>query len=239
MEKFGEGRDREAKEKVSQIASSGDEQDETARFAMPQASRTPSLKLVEDSSREIDTDSRGEPEKFEPLSVDELYRRYAPYVAAIASRILGREGEVQDVVQDVFASAVNGLRFQEEPNQVRGWLAKVAVRTSMRKLRARNFWSLFDLAESPQYECLADEGAGPHERQLVAEVYQTLDSLAAKERVAWVLRYVEGESLEDAARLCDCSLATVKRRIAKAHSLIRDRLDGTPTMRRWEQNRVD
>lgn len=239
MEKFGEGRDREAKEKVSQIASSGDEQDETARFAMPKASRTPSLKLVEDSSREVDTDSRGEPEKFELLSVDELYRRYAPYVAAIASRILGREGEVQDVVQDVFASAVKGLRFQEEPNQVRGWLAKVAVRTSMRKLRARNFWSLFDLAESPQYECLADEGAGPHERQLVAEVYQTLDSLAAKERVAWVLRYVEGESLEDAARLCDCSLATVKRRIAKAHSLIRDRLDGTPTMRRWEQNRVD
>jgi len=37
-----------------------------------------------------------------------LYKRFAPYVAAIASRILGRETEVEDVVQDVFIAALSG-----------------------------------------------------------------------------------------------------------------------------------
>ena len=206
---------------------------------MPQSASSPQLKLVHDRDRDSRNDfndqdatgrwpvgSQAEDLPQVPLSVDELYKRFAPYVAAVASRILGREGEVQDVVQDVFAAAMKGLRYQEEPHQVRGWLAKVAVRTSMRKLRARRIWGFFDLDESPQYERLADSSAGPHEQQLIAEVYRALDRLPAKERIAWVLRYVEGQSLEDAAVLCDCSLATVKRRISKAHSFVRMQLDG-------------
>src|SRR5258706_12762965 len=86
------------------------------------------------------------------IPLEELYRRYAPYVAAIVSRILGREGEVQDVVQDVFASAVRGLRRRDELVPVRSWLAKVAVRSSLKQLRRRALWSLLDLAESPHYE---------------------------------------------------------------------------------------
>jgi RNA polymerase sigma-70 factor (ECF subfamily) len=44
--------------------------------------------------------------------------------------------------------------------------------------------------------------------------------------VAWTLRHVEGESLEEVAVLCDCSLATAKRRIASAHEKIKQRLEG-------------
>jgi RNA polymerase sigma-70 factor, ECF subfamily len=206
---------------------------------MPQSASPPSLKLVHDRDRDSRNDFKDEdatgrwplgsqPDEFPhiPLTVDELYKRFAPYVATIASRILGREGEVQDVVQDVFAAAMKGLRYQEEPHQVRGWLAKVAVRTSMRKLRARRIWGFFDLDEAPQYDRLADASAGPHEKQLVGEVYRALDRLPAKDRIAWVLRYVEGQSLEDTAVLCDCSLATVKRRIAKAHAFVRLQLEG-------------
>jgi len=41
---------------------------------------------------------------------------------------------------------------------------------------------------------------------MIAEVYRALDRVSAKERVAWVLRHVQGESLEDTALLCECSL---------------------------------
>lgn len=199
------------------------------------ASQTsPRLTLVHDRSQakvrpEADEfDQWGELDREGPIPVELLYSRFAPYVAAIASRILGREGEVQDVVQDVFAAAVRGLRDRSDPARVRGWLAKVAVRTSMRKLRARRFWSLFDLDEAPNYSKLADPAAGPYERQLVEEVYQALDEVGAAERVAWVLRHVEGESLERVAELCECSLATAKRRIKRAHDAIRHRLDEPP-----------
>jgi RNA polymerase sigma-70 factor (ECF subfamily) len=95
----------------------------------------------------------------------------------------------------------------------------------MRKLRVRSLWNVFDLAEPPQYERLSDQGAGPEERRMVAEVYRALDRVSAKERVAWVLRHVQGESLEDTAVLCECSLATAKRRIAAAHAVVKARLE--------------
>ena len=43
-------------------------------------------------------------------------------------------------------------------------------------------------------------------------------------RVAWTLNYVEGETLEEVARLCGCSLATAKRRIAAAQRFIEEKL---------------
>jgi RNA polymerase sigma-70 factor (ECF subfamily) len=36
-----------------------------------------------------------------------------------------------------------------------------------------------------------------------------------------MLRFVEGETLEDVARACDCSLATAKRRLAAADASVR------------------
>lgn len=46
------------------------------------------------------------------IPLEDLYHRFAPYVAAIAGRILGRESEVEDVVQDVFVAALGaGVRW--------------------------------------------------------------------------------------------------------------------------------
>lgn len=160
------------------------------------------------------------------LSLEALYEDYASYVGAVASRLLGRAGEVEDVVQDVFALAVRGLRRREEAHEIKGWLAKVTVRRCLRQLRLRRIWALVDLAADPSYERLAEPSAGPEERQLVSEVYRALDAVPARERIAWTLRHVEGESLEEVALLCDCSLATAKRRIASAHEKIKSRLEG-------------
>jgi RNA polymerase sigma-70 factor (ECF subfamily) len=166
------------------------------------------------------------PESAADISIEDLYKRFAPYVAAIASRILGRESEVEDVVQDVFIAALRGLKKRDQLLQAKSWFATVTVRSSMRKLRVRALWNVFDLAEPPQYERLSDASAGPEERRMIAEVYRALDGVSAKERVAWVLRHVQGESLEETALLCECSLATAKRRIAAAHAVVKKRLEG-------------
>jgi RNA polymerase sigma-70 factor (ECF subfamily) len=160
------------------------------------------------------------------LSMDAVYARFAPYVAAIASRILGRQVEVQDVVQDVFAVALRGLARREDTGQIKRWLATVTVRHATAKLRERALWQLFDKGDATDYVALADPGATPEERQMIEEVYRVLDNVSAKDRVAWVLRYVEGEQLEAVAELCGCSLATAKRRIAAAHDKITRHVNG-------------
>jgi RNA polymerase sigma-70 factor (ECF subfamily) len=156
--------------------------------------------------------------------LDALYKRYAPYVAAIATRILGRQAEVEDVVQEVFSLAVGGLRRREDHREIKSWLATVTVRRSVQQLRLRALWSVFDLADEPSYDTLADPGSDSQERELISEVYRALDRVPPRQRVPWVLRHVEGQSLEEVAQLCDCSLATVKRRIGAAHERIRKQL---------------
>jgi RNA polymerase sigma-70 factor (ECF subfamily) len=153
-------------------------------------------------------------------SVDEAFRRYAAYVAAVATRLLGRDDEVDDVVQDVFVAAVTGLETVREPAAVKSWLATLTVRVATRKLRLRRLRALVGLDEAVGYDALVSDDASPEERALLAHVYTLLDRLPVGRRVAWTLRYVEGHELETVARLCNCSLATAKRRIAAAHQAL-------------------
>jgi RNA polymerase sigma-70 factor, ECF subfamily len=184
--------------------------------------RSPALRLVRNP---VEPEAGLEPQPpSTDLSIEALYERYAPYVAAIASRVLGRAAEVEDVVQDVFASAVSGLKRRDSAEETKGWLAKVTVRRCVRQLRLRKIWALVDLAADPSYDRLADPSIGADEKQLVVEVYRALDRVPVRERVAWTLRHVEGESLQDVAVLCGCSLATAKRRISAAHGRICRRL---------------
>jgi RNA polymerase sigma-70 factor, ECF subfamily len=154
-----------------------------------------------------------------PTGVDAAYRDYSRYVATIAFRLLGREDEVDDVVQDVFLSALDGLSALRDPEAAKGWLATVTVRIALRKLRFRRVRSFLGLDSVVNYKNVAI-GAKQEQAALLGRVYRILDDLPAAERVAWVLRNVEGEPLESVATACDCSLATAKRRITAAQEKI-------------------
>ena len=164
--------------------------------------------------------ARGQPDPSTAavFSLDDAYRRFAPYVAAIAVRILGRSDELDDLVQDVFVEATRGIASLAEPQAIKGWLARIAVRASVRKLRRRRLLRALHLAgdDSVDYDALAAPGATPEQRAMVARVYRALDALPAAERVAWVLRHVHGATLDEAALLCACSLSTYQRRLRRA-----------------------
>ena len=145
-----------------------------------------------------------------------MFRRYSPYVAAIASRVLGRGDDVDDVIQEVFLAAVTGMRLRDR-DAVKSWLATVTVRTSRRMLRLRSRCPTPD-------DLSCDEIAGPSLGQeqavTLARVRAVLEEMPAEIRGAWVRRYVGGELLGAVAASCGCSLATAKRRISAAQGSI-------------------
>ena len=160
-----------------------------------------------------------------PHDLDALYRRYAPYVATIAVRILGRDDELDDVVQDTFVNALRGLRGLREPAAVKGWLAKITVRLATRRLRVLRLRRALHLSRDAfdhdaNMTPLAAPSATEEQRALIARVYRVLDHLPAAERVAWVLRQIQGEPLHRLPELCDCSLSTAQRRLARAQAAI-------------------
>ena len=150
------------------------------------------------------------------LSTSAAFRRYAPYVAKIGLRILGRRDEIDDFVQDVFVQVHRHLGTLREPQALKGWLGKLAVHEATRRLRRKRLRAWLGLAVAYDYSDVADASASPEQRALLSRVFATLDALDAAERVAWSLRYLEGETMERVAELCGCSLSTAKRRVAGA-----------------------
>jgi RNA polymerase sigma-70 factor (ECF subfamily) len=165
------------------------------------------------------------PKGEEPLTFEQTYRRYSRYVAAVVLRLDPGVSDLDDVVQDVFLAAVAGLQRLRDPSATKAWLATVAVRLVRRRLRLRKMWRWLGIAEDDRPPApLIDAGSNPLDRLLLRAVYQVLDGMAVADRVAFVLHCLEGETLEAVAQICRCSLATAKRRIARAQLAIDERV---------------
>ena len=157
----------------------------------------------------------------QPPTLDQAFRAHAPRLATLALRILGRRDEADDLVQDVFMKAGKWLPRLREPGALQAWLVKVTVRLAWRRLHLRRFRVTLGLEGSFDYAEAAGHGrVSPEDAAFMAEVYRILDRIPAGERLAWSLRHVHGERLEDVAKLCGCSLATAKRWITSEHARI-------------------
>jgi RNA polymerase sigma-70 factor, ECF subfamily len=154
------------------------------------------------------------------LSDAEIFRQFSAYVARIGFRMLGRDEDVDDLIQEVFAAAFKQREQLRNPDAARGWLATIAVRTARRQLRRRRVRQFVGLDDgSPALE-LQNPSMPPDDRALLSRVYEILDRTDVDCRLAWTLRYIEGEKLEQVAERCGCSLATAKRRIAAVQSYL-------------------
>jgi RNA polymerase sigma-70 factor (ECF subfamily) len=154
--------------------------------------------------------------------LDELVRAHAEYVAGLAYRLLGRDSDVDDVVQDAFLALLRFHASVRDANALRGWLATTTVRLSKRRLRARRFllrrWLGLD---DPEPSRVHAGGATAEEHLALARVHRALDGVSVDARLAWILRYVEQERMEDVARLVGCSLRTAKRRVEAAQIAVK------------------
>lgn len=154
--------------------------------------------------------------------LDELVRAHSPHVAGLAYRLLGRDSDVDDVVQDVFVALLRFHGSVRDAKALRGWLATTTVRLSLRRLRARrlrlNSWLGLD---EPEPASALSPGATAEEHVSLVRVHRALDGVSASARVAWLLRYVEQETMEEVARLVGCSLTTAKRRVGAAQEAVR------------------
>ena len=154
---------------------------------------------------------------------DALYLRYAPYVATIGSRMLGRDDELDDLVQDVFMQVLRGL-CQLRGAAFKGWLAQITIRSATLRLRKRCLRRELMTVEIPApHELLCSHPVTREPRMLSREVYNQLDVLPPKSRVMWVLRHVQGEPLHVIAERSGCSLSTVQRRLGDAQSTLEER----------------
>lgn len=152
-----------------------------------------------------------------------LYKRHAPFAINLAARIEGSARDIEDIVHDAFLRAFERLNDLSDRAAFRSWLGAIvvhAVRSRMRRGRLMSLLGMGKSSEPVDLDAIASADASPHTRAQIAQIYALLRTLPADDRIAWTLRAVEGHDLDTVARMTECSLATVKRRISRAQSFL-------------------
>ena len=171
----------------------------------------------------------------EPWARAALFERYAMPIERMLRKILGpdQHTEIADVLHDVFVQALASLDRLRDPRSALSWMQAIAAHTAYRTIRARrarrwlHFWAPSTLPEVVAPE-IDEEVLDAYRR-----TYALLDRLPAEERVAFALRYIEGMELAQLAVVCDVSLATLKRRLARAEKRFTAGARGDAILRRW------
>lgn len=150
-----------------------------------------------------------------PAACAELFDRFAGVVRSALLRTLGSDVDLDDLTQDTFLVVVKRCHTLRDPSSLRSFVYSVAVRTARNELRRRAFRRWIPLGSVPEPQLAVEDDDGTIGEAL-RRTYSVLDRLGADQRIAFVLRRVEGHELAEAARLAGCSLATFKRRLARA-----------------------
>ena len=159
----------------------------------------------------------------EPLAPEAfavLFREYARYVASIGTRILGPDGPVDDLVQDVFLAMYQDAHRLREQGALKGWLATVASRLAWRQVIRAPGASRMPAATLEDLAPLESVDASPEDRADVAGLLDKLRQMPVPLREPWLLRHIEGETLPRIAELCECSQSTVQRRLREANEAL-------------------
>ena len=132
---------------------------------------------------------------------------------------------MEDIAHDAFLRAFERLGDLSDRAAFKSWLGAIvvhAVRSRMRRARLLALLGMGKSAEPIDLDAIASSDASPHTRAQIAQIYALLKTLPADERIAWILRSVEGHDLESVARMTRCSLATVKRRISRTQKFLEE-----------------
>lgn len=171
---------------------------------------------------------------------DQIFEQYRSMVFNLTFRILGDREEALDVSQEVFLTIYRKINEFRGESSLKTWVYRIAVnRASNRcrwwnRLRRRGTVSLDEhlgrLGDKNLLETLESGGASPEEtllaREKAAEIERSLLLLPLQQRVAVVMRDVEGMSYEEIAESMEVSLGTVKSRIARGREFLKRNLNG-------------
>jgi len=147
---------------------------------------------------------------------DCLVRRHQKLVFRLIYRIVGKNGDIEDIAQEVFLRAYKGLHKFRGDAAFSTWLTRITLNYCLRVLNQRKTKPLFERLTSfiayskESTQCVVEV------QEQRAVVKHALERLSPKHKTVIVLFYFEGHSCEEIAEILGSSVGTVKSRLYHA-----------------------
>jgi RNA polymerase sigma-70 factor (ECF subfamily) len=159
----------------------------------------------------------------ETWAKEALFKRHAARVNGLALRLVGRDADVDDLVQETFISAFASLQSLRTEVAFAGWLSAILCRSAYKLLRTRRLLTRLGLRPHAaiDFDALTSRStAAPDVAAEAHALYRRVERWPAKLRITFLLRRVDGASIDEIAAWTGASAATVKRRLADAEGLL-------------------
>ncbi|MHC4063758.1 MAG: RNA polymerase sigma factor [Planctomycetota bacterium] len=165
------------------------------------------------------------------LAFEHLIESHRARVGSLAYRLLGWPDEVDDVVQDVFVSALVHARKFRADSSLSTWLTTITVNKcrSRRRLLRRVFPRRGEQqAQAPDLDTRDKDASAPAamDAETFACVRKSVRALPARYREVVVLRYLEEMPVGQIGEVLGLSRNAVEVRLTRARERLRERLAG-------------
>ena len=159
---------------------------------------------------------------------EQIVLRYERRVMLLSARLLHGVDEAQDATQEVFLRAFKYLHRLDVRRPVEPWLMRITVnvcRDFQRKIQRRHSTFIESSTENDAPDDSRDPYAGFAWEQERQKLWKVLNELPEKEKMAVILRDVEGFSTAEVAEILGSSESTVRSQICRGRLRIKEAMD--------------
>lgn len=150
-----------------------------------------------------------------------VWSRFLPVVTSMVRRRLGRSGDADDVVQEVFLAVFRSMRLLRDPLALRAFVLTITARMLNREGRRRLAGSYASLGLEDGVEALSNDGADPASKHAYSVLKKLVSRLRARERRAFTLRFLAGMDATEVADALGVSTPTARRALSRANQRIK------------------
>ncbi|PYN34877.1 MAG: hypothetical protein DMD98_09685 [Candidatus Rokuibacteriota bacterium] len=164
---------------------------------------------------------RGEPRAFEDLVIAYQHR-----VFGVALRMLRNRSEAEEIAQEVFLRVHRAVEDFRGEAKLSTWLYAITSRLCLNRLASGERRMAREGEESlERLRGDADPAAHVERVELEAALQRAITELPEERRIVVVLRDFEGLSYEEIAAALDLPLGTVRSRLHRARTDLKEKLE--------------
>jgi RNA polymerase sigma-70 factor (ECF subfamily) len=155
----------------------------------------------------------------------ELVTKYQSLVYGLCYSMVGNFADAQDLSQEIFLKAFVNLYQLREPSKFGQWLNRLA--NNMCKMWLRKNRQRFVPIESLNQEQLISQQNDMREHEMESmhdSLQKAINSLSHKNRLAFVLYYMNGKTCKEVSEFLGVSVDVIKSRLSQARKLMRKEL---------------
>ena len=159
-----------------------------------------------------------------------LFRRYRPAIARYAGRLLGDDARAEDIVQEVFLSALRSIGSLDRPSGFKPWLYRIAHNTCVDHMRRTYRGDEVSIDANPLpaseeirlFRRAPSTHAAVTQREDFKNLREAFGGLPPSQSEVLVMRELEGLSYDEIAARMGITRASVESMLFRARQGLRD-----------------